>query len=94
MNFRHVVALTLVGWYLMVPPWNEPKYPLSQWAIFKTFDTATDCEKEKDAEVSWATAAAKQGKGIVHHTQNGGDLLFDGTAAQCIATDDPRLKGN
>lgn len=100
MSPRHAAAaLSLVGWYLMVPPWmvppwNEPHAPLSHWAIYKTFDTAGNCEKEKNAEVSWASAAAKQGNtAIVHHTQNG-DLEFDGTAARCVSTDDPRVKGN
>jgi hypothetical protein len=45
---RHVVALALVGWYLMVPPSALPpgvayKEPLSKWQIVRGFDTADDC---------------------------------------------------
>jgi hypothetical protein len=45
---RHVVALALVGWYLMVPPSTLPpgvayKEPLSKWQIVRGFDTADDC---------------------------------------------------
>jgi hypothetical protein len=49
---RHLAALTLVGWYLMMPPDSakiphevEPSAPLSRWAIVATFDTAEKCEK-------------------------------------------------
>jgi len=45
---RHVVALALVVWYLMVPPSTLPpgvayKEPLSKWQIVRGFDTADDC---------------------------------------------------
>src|SRR6185312_12144148 len=35
MKPRHAAALALVGWYLMMPPWNpalDANAPLSKWA--------------------------------------------------------------
>jgi len=49
---RHLAALTLVGWYLMMPPDSakiphevEQSAPLSRWAIVATFDASDKCEK-------------------------------------------------
>lgn len=48
MNLRHAAALTLVGWYLMIPPpqdFGAPrKTSLSQWDQVSAFDTAAACE--------------------------------------------------
>ena len=61
MNSRHVAALALLGWYLMVPlPPEKTPSPswgdyfgdlfrrtnsFSDWRIVESFDSATDCEK-------------------------------------------------
>ncbi len=44
MNLRHAAALTLVGWYLMVPPESGMKLPISQWEHVGSFDKIDDCE--------------------------------------------------
>ncbi len=119
MKFRHAAALALVGWYLMVPPMaHEENWqpggppttaPLSEWFIWKPFDTADACEKAEDA-LFWR---ASKNNGTDYHRWLAGrassdDLLdewsstySDNTAlnaalrqSRCIATDDPRLKGN
>jgi hypothetical protein len=50
---RHLAALALVGWYLMMPP-DSPKIPhevdsaapLSRWIVVSNFDTQEHCEKQ------------------------------------------------
>jgi hypothetical protein len=104
MRLRHAAALTLAGWYLMMPPhgsvkmiteadrvvtwaWVRP-VPLAGWSIVQGFDRADECTKQKGQLLQSAIAAS-----------NSNDKVFSKRvaemfAAQCIATDDPRLKGN
>jgi hypothetical protein len=89
---RHVVALALVGWYLMMPPLRELQAPLSRWRIYKAFDTAEACEHELVAEQRWVKSGSKDRK-VLTYSQDGKEQYFDGLAGQCVATDDPRLKG-
>jgi hypothetical protein len=87
---RHTAALALVGWYLMVPPrvirpqapgqqTFDYGAPLSRWVVSSAYDTAHECEG--------ARFLNRQG-----HRQNTDPLKAEFDAAQCIATDDPRLK--
>src|ERR1700720_1401642 len=49
---RHLAALALVGWYLMMPP-DSPKIPhdvdtntpIARWITVTSFDTEDNCEK-------------------------------------------------
>ena len=95
MKPRHALPLLALGWYLMLPP--QPLDPssalstipsLNHWQTIRSFDTATACEnaltitlqnlkKQMDADPTNAAAAGKYG------------VAAD---AQCIASDDPRLK--
>jgi hypothetical protein len=47
MRLRHAFALTLIGWYLMVPPLNtysnNPK-SFRGWNTQGSYDTARECE--------------------------------------------------
>src|SRR5262249_51159849 len=53
MNLRHAAALTLVGWYLMLPPLNtsdqgaitslKSSAPISEWDVSESYDSATEC---------------------------------------------------
>jgi hypothetical protein len=91
MKPRHAAALALVGWYLMVPPLsrssNRQKIgsdfsrPLSEWLSVSVYDSEADCNKEIDAMNQRAASMARE-----HHT------MLNISHAQCIATDDPRLK--
>jgi hypothetical protein len=98
MKPRHAAALALVGWYLMIPPINrttgqaETFAPLSSglWTMVEAYDTAEACEKSKRIMMD-----------IVSHPDKHKDLDKDIEKARsmapfvkCIATDDPRLKGN
>ena len=73
----------LVGWYLMVPPFQRGGVnldaPLRSWRLFGSYDTANDCEDEHLEMV-------EKGK----HAAPSGHLIME--LAQCIASDDLRLK--
>jgi hypothetical protein len=90
MKVRHATALALVGWYLMIPPGQPGKKqltpdvnaPLSEWSIQSSFDTAAECteaQQQLHKDISKSEDSATST-----------ELLM----ATCIATDDPRLKGN
>jgi hypothetical protein len=93
MKIRHAGSIALVGWYLMQPPLSlssshqagfDLSKPLSEWDTFGgAFDTEAECDKEIDGMNRRAAGWARE-----HHT------LLVLTHAQCIASDDPRLKGN
>jgi hypothetical protein len=72
MNLGHAAGLTLMGWYLIVPPYVRPyrdsdlRAPLSQWKIVERFDTATACkdylqETEDDPEFEGLEKVRKMG---------------------------------
>lgn len=53
MNVRHIVALTLASWYLLLPPLSGPsgvgtQAPLTQWTIIgQSFSSDGECEQAK-----------------------------------------------
>ena len=83
MNLRHAAALALVGWYLMVPPFQRGGVnldaPLRSWRLFGSYDTANDCEDDHLEMVEKSKHAAPSDHLIME-------------LAQCIASDDLRLK--
>jgi hypothetical protein len=87
MNLRHVAALALVGWYLLMPPMTPDRHfntfgPLSKWSVAKAFDTAGECNNFK-SDALMESMTKKVAIGVEGYS-----------ASQCIASDDPRLKGN
>jgi hypothetical protein len=106
MNPRHAAALALVGWYLMVPPvtpegLTDPnatlvngKAPISQWIIFRAYDSADQCQQERrSGQLALVDAIRANPELLIDRAQFGlkaMDLLKRG-ASQCIASDDPRL---
>jgi hypothetical protein len=103
MRIRHVAALALVGWYLMLPPpptdssdseramMGNAKVllgaPLSLWAVYDSYDTAIECRRARDKL-----------KGQVNDYGDVDVFLKRSTGAEqmkyfaeCIASDDPRL---
>jgi hypothetical protein len=57
MRSRHVAALSLLVWYLLMPPKNDAgqlllNAPLKDWIRIHGFDSATECE---DAKAFWMT---------------------------------------
>jgi hypothetical protein len=91
MNPSHAAALALVGWYLMVPPFDANQTPLGKWHIVKVLDSAKQCQSERDSLVFTAEQELKSNRGLAYDTKSKGTEYFDATAAQCIATHDPRL---
>jgi hypothetical protein len=79
MKTRHVAALALMGWYLIVPPttriwWVGPERSdrsaqLSKWKVEQSFDKAQVCESARLANQQQSANAN----------------------AVCVASDDPRL---
>ncbi len=91
MKLRHAAALALVGWYLMVPPLNadgtpNAHAPLSQWSMDGSYDTAKECTDRFHSDMNVA-AGLKRDLGGMNARLSVND-------EQCIATDDPRLKGS
>ena len=88
MNFRHAAALALVGWYLMMPPHTATKVlfhaPLKDWVNQGAFDTADECENLR-SQLRYIMRS-KAGLTVEEHRAI--------ESAQCIASDDSRLKGD
>jgi hypothetical protein len=88
------VALPLAGWYLVEPPLGQqgPDPSLSHWTHPYTFDSARDCES------ALAAARVDEALGIaateLRHALNEQRPSMETVKWKCIATDDPRLKGN
>jgi hypothetical protein len=87
MKLRHAAALALTGWYLMTPPPQakgryDKSAPLENWRIEAGFATGEDCRRTLSV---LSSRAAKEGK------SNDIEAVKD---AQCVSTDDPRIKGN
>jgi len=95
MKLRHAAALAAVGWYLMVPPTiHSPSgsaqgfEPINQWLHIGSFDTASACERGIKAMVDSYKQQLKANPDS-EAAKNSFNAFSD---AQCIATDDPRLK--
>jgi hypothetical protein len=90
---HHAAALALVGWYLMVPPNSsiytlDVKAPISKWKDFKVFDSARQCESAL-AEYR-AKFDRDEGDALPAVRAEG---IEEFRVAQCVSTEDPRLKG-
>jgi hypothetical protein len=99
-NFRRVAAIALVGWYLMAPSfvdWSSGQRNLGQpkttknasvdwsqaWDTIHTFDTDAQCEAAKEKLLGKFDSFMPF---TFEH--------FQAVYSECIASDDPRLKGN
>jgi hypothetical protein len=87
MTTRHVAALSLLSWYfLMVPPLksgvDDARAPLSNWTIFSPYKSRSECAGDRSG---WLQASIEE-----HNT--GRVRAF--RLSKCIASDNPRLKGN
>jgi hypothetical protein len=99
---RHLILLSLLGWYLMLPPaaqqqnglpWPDGKAPISQWTIAESFDKAKACEAELDKR----RKGFQQTYNKISHQFAVSEFwtrfyVAAAGAATCVATDDPRLK--
>jgi hypothetical protein len=99
MKLHYAAALALVGWYLLAPPvqegsdgsgktfyWANDKAPLPEWRQIGSYDAAQACDAAK-----WKHLADTARTTDTKSDYQSAFVLSD-SAAQCIATDDPRLK--
>src|SRR5262245_16899432 len=110
MTTRHAAALTLLGWYLIVPSTEENRVredlPFGKWENAGSYDTANECTKalSKMVQNSQSDTQAALRHCREAHPANpdkcGDDQSMTITyqhaldRARCIATDDPRLKAS
>ena len=97
MKPRYTAALAVVGWCLITPPpgpSGNPDFsaPISEWSDMAAFDSAAACKKAHDSEFKSAQKALMDVKS--EEDLEVRDLASAVKASRCIATDDPRLKGN
>jgi hypothetical protein len=99
MKTRHAAALALVGWYLMLPPPISRDFgnehgpfdlgaPLNTWMLYASTDSARECNdliQENIKNIRKPNGPLP--KGYVRLSVE----IFG--VAECIASDDPRLKG-
>jgi len=92
----HSIALVLAGWYLMAPPVTRKPNgiyeavldgPFRQWKKQGPYETMNDCAQAKEALSRAAELKAKE-----NDTESIASQL-SAYSAQCVGTDDPRLKG-
>jgi hypothetical protein len=98
---RHTAALALVGWYLMTAPvtYNEKDdfwgayfgASMGDWDIRGVYDTARACSNSQDMVRAAAEKKLSHGTKGKTNKQAWAQLGAD-SYAECIATDDPRLK--
>ncbi len=93
MRLLHAAALALVSWYLMVPVTKdtghvESNLPLSEWSTIMTFQSKEGCQSGFSALPRTGGVMSFSGDGQNFHRLSESTLR----KAQCIASDDPRLK--
>ena len=106
---RHVAALALVGWYLMIPPTLDQEAWIignsaSASVARSTFGWGKDCWKTPTAKTADVTAPLAEWTRVqpfetLAACEAERSKLLTSTQmtqqnAECFATDDPRLKGN
>lgn len=83
-----------LGWYLMVPPPKmrpEEITPLHMWHVLDSYDTAAQCHEDLRSykeliKKDPAYFEKNSGRGMAQLAQEALD------EAECISTDDPRLR--
>jgi len=107
-KLRHAAALALVGWYLMVPPTRccssakgDPNYDILCGAEALEGPTGiitSQCGADISASLDqWVLKGsydtARECDAAAPHV-TAKDSLGNSIPGRCVATDDPRLKGN
>jgi len=101
---RHLAALALVGWYLMMPPDSakvphdvDTGVPLAHWIVVTTYDTEENCEGALTGIQNSQTDPITLDKtGKLKRLDRHDDALGKARAlnAACVESDDIRLKGS
>jgi hypothetical protein len=100
MKPRHAGALALVGWYLMSPlgaPLKAGKggLDLSNWTVVGRYKSDVGCENERSGWLARALAGInKRNTLCANCPDNSWQEFWDSEQALCVASDDPRIKGN
>jgi len=95
MKANHIIGLTLVAWYLMVPPLvNEPykidtEAPLSSWKVYQTFNAEEECKKSQSSGQSKYQPTATAPSGTIKRGTRAFALPM--VFALIVKSDDPRL---
>jgi hypothetical protein len=99
---RHLAALALMSWYLMMPPDSpkiphdvDPDIPISRWINVTSFDTEDNCEKAlTDLQNNEQDPITLDKTGKLKRLQKNDAALGKARAlnAACVASDDIRLK--
>jgi hypothetical protein len=100
-RFAHAAAFALVGWYLMVPG-EDVKNPIAQLRVYRSYDTASECQAAMDAHRSVLNEHEQDHSRFkkltpeerVKEATKEAEWEYEFGFAQCVATDDPRLKVN
>jgi hypothetical protein len=100
---RHLAALALVGWYLMMPPDSakiphnvDAEAPLSRWTIVTTYVDEDGCEKAlTDVQNSEQDPAELDKTARLARLRKNDAALGKARAinAACVESDDVRLRG-
>ena len=100
---RHLAALAIVGWFLMMPPDSakiphdvDSDTPISRWIVVTSFDTEDNCEKAlTDLQNNQQDPVTLDKTGKFKRLQKNDAALGKARAvnAACLASDDIRLKG-
>ena len=100
---RHLAALALVGWYLMMPPDSakiphevDAEVPLARWIVVSSFETEENCEKAlTDIQNSEQDPVTLDKTGKLKRLQKNDAALGKARAinSACVASDDIRLNG-
>jgi len=89
----HAAALTLIGWYLVVPPVEQGQVkndaPLSRWNIYAPTETLSDCQHSLILETKHRERDWLEHETVLSAPPVRVEQILNG---QCIASDDPRLK--
>jgi hypothetical protein len=104
MKPRHAAALALVGWYLLAPvvykpansdsatspykPFTDLGAPLSTWTNYGAFDSASDCNSERERRIARADKDAT----LPTKTDAAVAVIESWQHMECVSTDDPRLE--
>jgi hypothetical protein len=94
---RLLLALTLIGWYLMTPPLvqqdgqlrPDSRAPFSEWQHVDSYDSADACRQGITDHLKIIQRSDFRG-----FAADKSAAISEYQSAECIGTDDPRLKGN
>ena len=90
MTLSSAASLALVSWYLILPPSlskgskEKSMTALSHWTVVREFDAEKDCDAER-VKSSRGDSTLGKYRGMPP------EEIYD---AQCVQTDDPRLKAD